>query len=80
MAPICAKPVYLQCPPVVQVSGNRTPDNGNAHDFLPVRKSYGKLVAYNRPVVPVVLLYKGVCLFQRHRYNLKHFCTSFAVV
>ena len=44
--------------------------------FLPSERPIENFVAHYFPVVPVVLLNKGICLFQCHRYNFKHFSAS----
>ena len=45
------------------MTGHRSPHNGNSHNLFTIGKPDGKLVAYGRPVVSVVLFYERVCLF-----------------
>jgi hypothetical protein len=60
---IGAEAVDLQCPAIVQVTGNRAAYNDHPDYLLAVRNSYGILVSCDRPVVPVVVGDKLVRLF-----------------
>ena len=55
-----AKAVDFQSPPIVQIPADRTANNSNAHNFLPISAANRKFMPHDWLVMPVVLLHKGV--------------------